>query len=86
MEKKGTIEHKCDTRFIKTIDDQEKQSYHSYPQSWEEVEEAHVEQESCRNSVELPEDNQQFSKEQRTTRIKIKNLTELVKVESAGLL
>ena len=27
------------------IDDQEKQSYHSYPQSWEEVEEAHVEQE-----------------------------------------
>ena len=45
MEKKGTIEHKCDTRFIKSIDDQEKQSYHSYPQSWEEVEEAHVEQE-----------------------------------------
>ena len=78
MEKKGTIEHKCDTRFIKTIDDQEKQSYHSYPQSWEEVEEAHVEQESCRNSVELPEDNQQFSKEQRTCSSNVIMVTSLV--------
>ena len=78
MEKRGTIEHKCDTRFIKTIDDQEKQSYHSYPQSWEEVEEAHVEQESCRNSVELPEDNQQFSKEPRTSSSNVIMATSLV--------